>query len=195
MEIPVERLPIRSIHSTTAGRRRALRERGRNLDPPILPLRHFAHFTSNLRVVLILSEEDRHIERSRGRKANHIQRDADVYPLLVSDLDGATRSMSDTNVLKRTKSGHDPLMPHSEQPALPEPMPLGILVRRGHAGVEAHLNTLPTLPFTNSRRKRQRLMVRYPISERGLGVMVEVLAIEKAHRALHERFRATHHNE
>jgi len=70
--------PISGIDTLAIGRGGTDRERTCTLDPTILPLPNVANLPRHFRKILILTEDQSHVEEASPSEADYIDRDANV---------------------------------------------------------------------------------------------------------------------
>ena len=82
--------PVGRVHAPLSGGSRRNRIRAGHLDPAALPTSNRPYISSELDEVLILAEQQRHVELAVNGHLDHVQADPDVDALLLAD-DGDLR--------------------------------------------------------------------------------------------------------
>lgn len=142
----------------------------------------------DLRKVLILTEDHGHIELTLPSKANKVKSEPQVDSLLLLGVDDVTGTVRQTDlsgpVAYGTRRYVNTGTPHAQEAALPVPVPLRVPVGGGDTSIEPHPMTSPSVRVAHGLAKRVWVVVRVLVSERGLGVPEEILAVKERDDAL-----------
>ena len=124
-------------------------------------------------------------------KCNHVERDPNVDPLLLSGQKRVLRAIRQSHravpVPKRPAVDEDTLSPHRRELVGPEEMPSAVIADIRNPGVEAYLGALPSLSRANFLGERRHVEVGVGIAECFASSVEEVLAIHKGNCALDGR--------
>ena len=147
-----------------------------------------ADFSRNLRQVLVLTEQDRHIEFAVARHAHHVEPQPQVDSLLPLDrnlMDGTVRQPDGFDPVAQGTGGNgDARPPHRGQAPRPVAVPHRRPVRARNAGVEPHAVVDPAVLGAERVGELARIVVGMMVAERVLRVPVQVLPVDERDGAL-----------
>lgn len=151
-------------------------------------MRDLPDFAGHFGQVLILAEDQCHIELPVPRHPHHIQTEPQIDPLLLSHRNAvrcATLILDDLGLVAQRSGDHGD--PGSVQggPAMgPAVEPQRRLFGRRNTRVETDAGKSPPLGSADSIGKLPRVAVGVVVTEGGLGVPEQVLAVEEGDGAL-----------
>jgi len=144
-------------------------KRGRDFQPAVLFMSDNAEFSCHFGKVLILAEDHGHVVFLAVGHADDVDGTPHIDALLLGGEKcvflAARRLDAAVSVSQATGEHRNALTTHRGHLRNPEVTPGSVILRRGHAGVEAHLSQFPAPAGTDGLRQRFHVVVGIGVGE------------------------------